>query len=102
MASWKNWLPGTAADWQLRPSPAGVETARRQLLAVLDDCDGVDCDRLRWRVHTAECAQELWLLRDAVFQAVASQHCQAAAVERINGLLPAFERLLPAAPLHRV
>jgi hypothetical protein len=103
MASWKNWLPAPGCcDWQLRPTPAGVETLRRQLLAVLDDCDGFECDRLRWRVHTAECAQELWLLRDAVFQTVASQHCQAAAAERINGLLPAFQHLLPSAPLHPV
>jgi len=102
MASWKNWLQGSSIEWQFQPVPAGVETVRRQLLSVLDDCDGFECDRLRWRVHTAECAQELWLLRDAVFQVVAGQHCQAAAAERINGLVPAFASVLPSRLLHRV
>jgi hypothetical protein len=96
MAAWKTWLHGSPLEWQSRPPPAGVEAVRKQLLAVLDDCTGFECDRLRWRLHTAEHAQELWLLRDAVFQVVASQHCQAQATERINGLVPAFRDVLPA------
>ena len=75
---------------------------RQQLLSVLDDCEGVECDRLRWRLHTAECAQDLWLLRDAVFQVVASQHCQAQAAQRINALVPAFRQVLPDRLLQRV
>lgn len=102
MAAWKNWLNSRPGDWPVRPATLGVESARRQLLAVLDDCDGFECDRLRWRVHTAERPQELWLLRDAVFQVVASQHCQAQAAERINGLVPAFQQLLPERMLTRV
>ena len=95
MDSWKQWLPGCPFDWQLRPPQAGVEAVRRQLLAVLDDCQGMDCDRLRWRLHTAERPQELWLLRDQVFQVVASQHCLAQAHERIDSLLAAFRSVLP-------
>jgi hypothetical protein len=102
MASWKQWLHSRPFEWQFRPPQAGIETVRRQLLAVLDDCAGFECDRLRWRLHTAECAQELWLLRDAVFQVVAHQHCQAQAAERINGLVPAFRHVLPAGLLLRV
>jgi hypothetical protein len=44
----------------------------------------------------AERAEELWLLRDALFQAVSTQHCQAQAVLRINGLVPFFREVLPA------
>lgn len=102
MASWKNWLSSRPPEWQLRPPHAGVESLRTQLLAVLDDCSGFECDRLRWRVHMAECAQELWLLRDAVFQTVATQHCQAQAAERLNGLVSAFERMLPDGLAQRV
>ena len=69
---------------------------------MIEDCEGFECDRLRWRLHTAECAQDLWLLRDAVFQVVASQHCQAQAAQRINGLVPAFQRILPARLLQHV
>jgi hypothetical protein len=102
MAAWKKWLNSGALDWQVRPTTAAVETVRRQLLVALDDCQGFECDRLRWRVHTAECAQELWLLRDALFQVIASQHCQAQAAHRINGLVPAFQPLLPERLLTRV
>lgn len=102
MAAWKNWLNSRPAEWPTRQPTLGVEAARQQLLAVLDDCNGFECDRLRWRVHTAERPQELWLLRDAVFQVVSSQHCQAQAAERINGLVPAFQQLLPERMLTRV
>jgi hypothetical protein len=73
-----------------------VESIRRQLLAVLDDCQGFEADRVRWRLHMAERAQELWLMRDSVFQVVASQHCQSLALQRIEGLIPAFRQVLPA------
>jgi hypothetical protein len=102
MGSWKKWLNSGPLEWQVRPPEARVEAVRRQLLAVLDDCHGFDCDRLRWRVHTAESGQELWLLRDAVFQVVSSHHCQEQAVQRINGLVPAFRSVLPARLLNRV
>jgi hypothetical protein len=102
MAAWKNWLHHSDVEWHARPTSAGVEDARRQLLEALDDCAGFECDRLRWRVHTAERAQELWLLRESVFQVVASQHCQAQAAERINRLVPAFQTVLPAALVSRI
>ncbi|GAB3772431.1 hypothetical protein GCM10028796_43050 [Ramlibacter monticola] len=90
MDAWKQWSPSCPVDWQMRPPEAGVEAVRRELLAALDDCHGTDCDRLRWRLHTAERAQELWLLRDQILEAVAHQHCLALARERIDGLLAAF------------
>ena len=96
MAFWTPRIQSMPIDCQLLSPPAGVETLRRQLLAVLDDCQGFEVDRVRWRLHTAERAQELWLLRDAVFQAVASEHCQEQAMERIAGLVPAFREVLPA------
>jgi hypothetical protein len=101
MDSWKQWLPDCHIDWQLRPPEAGVEAVRRQLLAVLDDCHGTECDRLRWRLHTAERAQELWLLRDQVFQVVASEHCLQQAHERIESLVTAFGQVLPRRLLGR-
>jgi hypothetical protein len=96
MSARSTWLPSRPFEWQLRTPVPGVETARRELLAVLEDCQGFEVDRLRWRLHTAECAEELWLLRDAVFQAVSTQHCQAQAVQRINGLVPFFREVLPS------
>lgn len=102
MAAWKKWLDGRSSDWHIPAHQSGVETVRRQVLSLLDDCDGLECDRLRWRLNTAESAQDLWLLRGAIFQLVASQHCQSQAVDRINQLVPAFERVLPERRVSRV
>jgi hypothetical protein len=101
MAAWSTWLNSRPFEWQFSAPPAGVEAVRRQLLAVVDDCQGFEADRVRWRLHMAERAQELWLLRDAVFQVVASQHCQSLAMERIDGLVPAFRQVLPARLVRR-
>lgn len=95
MAFWSGFPDSRPFEWQFRAPPAGVEPLRQELLAVLDDCEGFEVDRLRWRLHMAERPQELWLLRDAVFQVVSLQHCQAQAIERIAGLVPAFRRVLP-------
>jgi len=76
---------------------AAVEAVRRQLLALLDDCDGFDCERLRWRLHTAECAADFWLLREPIHQALVRQHCLPEAARRLDGLKPAFRRVLPEA-----
>jgi hypothetical protein len=102
MAAWKKWLSSRPSDWHIPAHQSGVESVRRQVLSVLDDCDGLECDRLRWRLNTAESAQDLWLLRGAIFQVVANQHCQAQAVDRINQLAPAFEQVLPARFVGRV
>jgi hypothetical protein len=93
--SWQTWLQSRPMEWQFRPAHSGVEAIRKQLLAVLDDCDGFECERLRWRLHTAESAQDLWLLRGSVFQAISTQHCQEQATERLEGLASAFRGLLP-------
>jgi hypothetical protein len=96
MSAWSNWLSSRPFEWQFRAPPAGVENVRRQLLALLDDCEGFEVDRLRWRLHMAERAQELWLLRDALFQVVSTQHCQSLAMQRIADVVPAFRQVLPA------
>jgi hypothetical protein len=102
MSAWTSWLPSRPFEWHFRAPVAGVEAIRRQSLAVLEDCAGFEVDRLRWRLYTAERAEELWLLRDSVFQAVSTQHCQAQAVQRINGLVPFFRDVLPARLLTQV
>ena len=102
MSTWTSWLPSRPFDWQFRATGPAVEAVRGRLLAVLEDCAGFEVDRLRWRLHMAERAEELWLLRDAVFQAVSTQHCQAQAVQRINGLVPFFREVLPARLLTQV
>ena len=110
MSAWKKWLPSRPLEWLnsatsgsfLSAPDADLELVRERLLHLLDDCKGTDCERLRWRLHTAESAQDLWLLRGPLFQVVASQHCQEQAAERVNGLVPAFQGLMPAHLVSRV
>jgi len=102
MAAWNAWGRARPEPLSMHPPSAGIEAVRAQVLATLDDCAGPDCQRLRWRLHTAESARDLWLLRGPVFQIVASQHCQSLAAERINALIPAFEQVLPTAMVTRV
>jgi hypothetical protein len=93
-ASWQRWLPSRPVEWQFHPAEAGVEAVRHKLLEILEDCEGLECERLRWRLHTAESAQDLWLLRGSVFQAISTQHCQAQAAERLEALASAFRAVL--------
>lgn len=110
MSAWKKWLPSRPLEWLnsatsgsfLSAPDADLELVRERLLHLLDDCRGTDCERLRWRLHTAESAQDLWLLRGPLFQVVASQHCQQQAAERVNALVPAFQELMPARLVSRV
>lgn len=99
MSTWTRWLSSLGS--QDTPAPlvtpaAGLEEARQRALASLSDCRGSESERLRWRLRQAATAQELWLLRAAIFQQVACQHCQSQAAQRIDALEPAFEGLLHA------
>ena len=99
MSNWTRWL--SSLGHQDTPThtaapTADLEDARRQAIASLADCRGSESERLRWRLRHATTAQELWLLRAAIFQQIACQHCQAQAAARIEALAPAFEGLLGA------
>jgi hypothetical protein len=102
MTGWTQWLPSSHDPTPLHRPPRGVEAVRQEILSILDDCAGTECERLRWRLHTAECAQDLWMLRGPLFQVIASQHCQAQAAERVNGLQASFQEILPRARVDRV
>jgi hypothetical protein len=77
------------------PRQESVGELRQRTLALLDDCSGAACERLRQRLQAARCANDLWLARSEIFQQVACQHCEQQAASRINDLLPAFEGWVP-------
>lgn len=96
MAALMNWLNSLTPKERDDMPATDVEQLRRETLALLDDCSGTACVRLRMRLSSARTPQELWMARCDIFQLVASQHCQAQAAQRINALLPHFEGWLPA------
>jgi hypothetical protein len=95
MAAWKKWLNSQPFAIIEETEPMTLDEIRMQVMATLAGCDGPMCERMRWRMDSARTAQDLWLLRGEIFQLVSSQHCQAVAAARINGLIPAFEGSLP-------
>jgi hypothetical protein len=66
------------------------------MLALLSDISLQPQSRLIFRIHAAGTGVELWLLRVEVHQAMALAYGQSVAAQRINGMLPLFELLIPA------
>lgn len=88
--------------WLNREAPKGpapvlhsVDELCRRSLELLADCTRPNDERIRFRLQRATTAQQLWLLRDDIYQAIARRHCEAEAARRINALAPAFEGWLP-------
>jgi hypothetical protein len=66
------------------------------------DVDGQDADRLRFKVRGVREVKDLWMLRSDIHQLISRRLSQHVAAERINALLPCFERWIPAHSLVRI
>jgi hypothetical protein len=67
-----------------------------QVELAVQDLNGQDADRLRFKIRGCREANDLWLLRSDLHQLVAKRFSQQEAAQRINKLLPCFEGWLPA------
>ena len=87
-----------------RPSPSlkDIQKIRSAMLRCLEDCDGVPVHRLRHKIERTHGAQELWLLRNDVYQLVSHQTSQVIAAERINTLPEVFEGYVDPRQLVRI
>lgn len=96
MASWTHWLytPAGAAPApaMILPAACDVGELREHILALLSDCDGDACERLRDRLRRAGSANDLWHARPDVFDVLAIRHCESQAVQRVSTLAPLFQR----------
>lgn len=79
--------------WIMAPSPQDaapplnrLPRVRNEFLRVLQDIEGQDADRLRWRVDQARSLRELWHLRADAFRVVGVQHSQTEAERRLAEL----------------
>lgn len=68
----------------------------------IDDCEGIQVERLRHQIDKARNVQELWMLRNDAYQLVSQQHNQSQAAERINRLLSVFEGWIAPSQLTRI
>ena len=84
------------------PSLRELHAIRQALLDCLDGCNDAPAQRLRRKIAQTQTPRELWMLRNDAYQLISQQHSQAAAAERINGILKVFEGWVDARLLVRI
>ena len=100
MGALMKWLHSEPREGRTpAPDLRSVEELRQRSLDAIADCTRPQAERIRSQLARAPTAQQLWLARCDIYQAVAHQHCEAEAMRRINDLLPVFEGWLPPSAL---
>jgi hypothetical protein len=100
MGALMKWLHSEPREGRTpAPDLRSVEELRQRSLDAIADCTRPHAERIRSQLARAPTAQQLWLARCDIYQAVAHQHCEAEAMRRINDLLPVFEGWLPPSAL---
>lgn len=84
------------------PTARDMYQIREAMLSAMNDCESSGADRLRQRLYQARAPQELWLLRNDIYQLVSQRHSQSEAAQRINALIPVFEGWVDAKQLLRI
>lgn len=83
-----------------KPALKDLIAIRQAMLNCLNDCDGAQ--RLILKIGQAQSPQDLWLLRNDVYQVVSQRHNQSVAAERINALIVHFQGWVDAKQLVRI
>jgi hypothetical protein len=73
-----------------------------QVELAIQDLNGQDADRLRFKIRGCREAQDVWLLRSDLYQLVAKRFSQQEAAQRVNNLLPCFEGWMPTRNLTQI
>jgi hypothetical protein len=81
---------------------APIAQIKQEMAQVLRDMQGIEAERLRYKINATLSVNELWLVRSNLYQTVAKHHSQSEAALRINALLPSFQGWLPAKQLTRI
>lgn len=84
------------------PTLRDLQFIRSALLQSIEDCHGLQAERLRHKIAAAKNAQDLWLLRNDAYQIISQHHSQSAAVTRINGLRSVFDGWLAPERLGKI
>jgi hypothetical protein len=61
------------------------------MVACMNDCEGLQSQRLHLKIMAAATAQDLWMLRNDAYQVISQHHSQAEAASRINHLIDTFQ-----------
>jgi hypothetical protein len=61
----------------------------------IQDLEGQDAERLRYKIRGTREVSDLWMMRSDVYQLISKRQSQAEAAQRVNALLPLFEGWIP-------
>jgi predicted component of type VI protein secretion system len=61
----------------------------------IQDLEGFDAERLRFKIRGTREVSDLWMMRSDVHQLISKRQSQAEAAQRVNALLPLFEGWIP-------
>jgi hypothetical protein len=95
-------MQGNRPTIRKKPSLQDLFAIRQALLDCLVDCDNVAAQRLRNKIGQTQAPQDLWLLRNDVYQIISQRHDQAVAAQRINALIVRFQGWIDAKQLVRI
>ncbi len=79
-----------------------VAEAKLKFELAIQDLQGKEVERLRYKIRGVREVSDLWLLRSDIHQLIAKGQDQQKAAEAINALLPCFEGWMPAHQLIKI
>ncbi len=79
-----------------------VSEVKLKFELAIQDSQGKDAERLRYKIRGVRQVSELWLLRSDMYELISKRQSQQAAADAINALLPCFEAWLPAHQLSKI
>jgi hypothetical protein len=97
-------LGGMDARRQRKRVARRMDVAQIKQLMVnsLEDCNDTSAARMRYLIHTATRASDLWLVRSDLYQYLANTHSQTEAALRINKLCQCFVGWMPQSQISQV
>ncbi len=77
------------------PKKMTLSEIKLKMELCLQDLQGKEIERLRYKIRGVRDVRELWMLRSDVHQAISKEQNQQAAATAINALLPCFALWMP-------
>ena len=79
-----------------------VSQVKLKFELAIQDLQGKEVERLRYKIRGMREVRELWMLRSDVHELISKQQDQKVAAKAINDLLPCFEGWMPAQQLAKI
>jgi hypothetical protein len=87
---------------QEEPKKMTLSQIKLSVELCIQDVQGHEVERLRFKIRTVRDVRELWMLRSDVHQVISRHQNQQTAATAINALLPCFAGWMPANQLLKI